>query len=95
MSRKKQQFFWYSSGPRALSMGVVEFDENKKSIEYWGKPLKAKTTMLWNLIFYPNSVIEIVRNVNPAIKLEITTANQEYVARNLGKLSWWEEVMPG
>ncbi|OAB26001.1 glucose-1-phosphate thymidylyltransferase [Flavobacterium fryxellicola] len=81
IEKKKATIFgYYVQDPERY--GVVEFDEKKKALSIEEKPLKAKTNYaVVGLYFYPNSVIEIARNVKPSGRgeLEITTVNQEYL----------------
>jgi glucose-1-phosphate thymidylyltransferase len=78
-------FGYYVQDPQRY--GVVEFDGSGivKSIEE--KPIEPKSNYaVVGLYFYPNSVIEIAKNIKPSKRgeLEITTVNQEYL--NLEKL---------
>ncbi|WP_373495722.1 glucose-1-phosphate thymidylyltransferase RfbA [Aquiflexum sp.] len=78
-------FGYYVQDPQRY--GVVEFDDSGmvKSIEE--KPIDPKSNYaVIGLYFYPNSVVDIAKNIKPSKRgeLEITTVNQEYL--NLGKL---------
>ena len=77
----------YVSDPERY--GVAQFDENKNVISIEEKPVKPKSNYaVVGLYFYPNSVIEIAKNVKPSDRgeLEITTVNQDFLALNQLKM---------
>ncbi|GHC58370.1 glucose-1-phosphate thymidylyltransferase RfbA [Ulvibacter litoralis] len=69
--------------------GVAEFDADKNVLSIEEKPENPKSNYaVVGLYFYPNSVIEIAKNVKPSDRgeLEITTVNQMYLQQENLKL---------
>jgi len=67
------------------SFGIAEFDEEGRVISLEEKPKKPKSNYaVVGLYLYPNSVIEISKQIKPSDRgeLEITTVNQEYLNTN-------------
>lgn len=73
-------FGYYVDDPERY--GVAAFDESGKVHDIEEKPKDPKSNYaIVGLYFYPNSVVDIAKNVKPSHRgeLEITTVNQEYL----------------
>lgn len=80
-------FGYYVNDPERY--GVAEFDSDGNCLTIEEKPEKPKSNYaVVGLYFYPNSVVEIAKNIKPSARgeLEITTVNQEYLKRGTLKV---------
>ena len=87
VSRKATVFGYWVNDPERYGVCTFDANENVTSIEE--KPEKPKSNYaVIGLYFYPNSVIEVAKNIKPSARgeLEITTVNQQYLDRKALKV---------
>lgn len=81
--RKAVIFGNYVNDPERY--GVAEFDGDKNVVSIEEKPEEPKSNYaVVGLYFYPNSVVDVAKNVKPSWRgeLEITSVNQYYLSEN-------------
>jgi len=71
-------FGYYVHDPQCFAIAEIDQQGNVISIEEKAQHPKSNNAVV-GLYFYPNSVVEIVKTVNPSARgeLEITSVNEE------------------
>lgn len=85
---KATVFGYYVNDPERY--GVVAFNDNKEAVSIEEKPEHPKSNYaVVGLYFYPNSVIEVAKNIKPSDRgeLEITSVNQHYLEEDQLKVA--------
>ena len=83
-SKNATVFGYYVNDPNRY--GVLGFDETKKITSIEEKPLEPKSNYaVIGLYFYPNSVVNIAKNIKPSKRgeLEIVSVNNIYLENNI------------
>ena len=87
VEKKAVVFGYYVEDPERY--GVAEFNEDGKVLSIEEKPINPKSDYaVVGLYFYPNSVVQIAKDVRPSRRgeLEITSVNQAYLEKDILKL---------
>ena len=84
---KASVFGYFVNDPERY--GVAEIDKDGNCISIEEKPIHPKSNYaVVGLYFYPNSVVEIAKNIKPSNRgeLEITSVNKEYLLQGILKV---------